>query len=191
MISGSLSNAILEYTMSLLDRAYEVADRFSALGLGSYSDIVGPHLRHVIEHYEALLPALRANDCATQLPLVDYDARARDHRLERDCAVAQRRLRVLQTSLQSLRSSIAPLLDRDVNVRFLIGHAGQTELTTQSTIARELIFLASHTVHHFALLEALATAHGKSFGVNFGRAPATVANDRLQDKRCKQDSIGA
>lgn len=191
MISGNLPNALLGYTISLLDRAYEVADRCGELGLGSYSVIVGPHLRHVIEHYEALLPALRANNRAPQLPLVDYDARARDHRVERDCGVAQMRLRVLQTSLQNLRSSLAPLLDRVVNVRSLIGDAGQTELTTESTIARELTFLASHTVHHFALLEALAGAQDKSFGVNFGRAPATVANDRMQGEHFELDPIGA
>ena len=191
MISGNLPNALLEYTISLLDRAYEVADRYGELGLGSYCDVVGPHLRHVIEHYEALLPALRANNRAPQLPLVDYDARARDHRVERDCGVAQMRLRVLQTSLQNLRSSLAPLLDRVVNVRSLIGDAGQTELTTESTVARELTFLASHTVHHFALLEARAGAKGKSFGVNFGRAPATVAHDRMQEEHFELDPISA
>ena len=189
MISGDLPNALLDYSISLLDRAYEVADRCGELGLGTYSNSVGPHLRHVIEHYEALLLAHRINRAEAHSFFVDYDARPRDQSLEQDSHAARLRLRDLQTVLQSLRCNRSTTLDQVVTVRSLIGNAGQIELTTHSTLARELVFLASHTVHHFALLECLAKSRGKSFGVNFGRAPATVAHDRSQEKRRSPDEI--
>jgi len=191
MTSGNSVNVLLEYSISLLERAYGVADQYGVLDFTSYSEVVGPHLRHVIEHYEALLFALRANTSETHSPFVDYDARARDQHLERDAHAAQMRLRDLQGHLQSLRCNRATKLDRVVTVRSLIGHVGHIELVTESTTARELAFLASHTVHHFALLEGLARAHGKSFGVNFGRAPATIANDRSEEKHSKVDEISA
>ncbi len=181
MIAGTLSNALLDYSINLLDLACEVTDRHSELGFDVYSEGVGPHLRHVIEHYEALLTAVQASNTEEAPPLVAYDARARDRHLERDSHVARLRLRDLQTGLQTLRRDRSGALDQVVIVRSLIGSAGQIEINTRSTLARELTFLASHTVHHFALLEGLASARGISFGINFGRAPATIANDQLQE----------
>ena len=182
MNSHNSLDVLLDYSLSLLDHAYEVIDRHSELDLGSYSESVGPHLRHVIEHYEALMSALRTEPMDIHSPLVDYDARAREPRFERDPYAAQMRRRGLQTCLQRLRGNGTTTFAQTVTVRSLIGHTGAIELFVQSTISRELIFLASHTVHHFALLEALARARGASFGANFGRAPATVANDRLTEK---------
>lgn len=181
MISSNVPHALLDYSISLLERAFDVADHYGELGFATYSEGIGPQLRHVIEHYEALLIALRANTSGTRSPYVDYDARARDQHLERDSHAAQLRLRELQIGLQSLRGNRLSALDRVVTVRSRAGHAGHIEIITQSTIGRELTFLASHTVHHFALLEALANAQGTSFGLNFGRAPATISNDRLHE----------
>ena len=179
MNSDTPPNALLDYSLRLLGHAHEVIDRHEELGMGAYSESVGPHLRHVIEHYEALL---RAATDHVHSSFVDYDGRRRDQQLECDPHVAQLRLRGVQTALQNLRGNGLTGLAQTVAVRVLIGNVGNIELSVQSNIARELIFLASHTVHHFALLEALAKSHGASFGVNFGRAPATMANDRSAEK---------
>jgi hypothetical protein len=40
------------------------------------------------------------------------------------------------------------------------------------------VFVASHAVHHFALLHAYCLQQGIPIGENFGKAPATVANER-------------
>ena len=44
----------------------------------------------------------------------------------------------------------------------------------RSTIALELRFLASHTVHHYALIASLARDLGIEPGDQFGVAPATL-----------------
>jgi hypothetical protein len=58
------------------------------------------------------------------------------------------------------------------------GEAGDMELTVPSTLGRELLFLSSHTVHHFALLGNYCKAAGVEMGADFGKAPATVAFER-------------
>jgi hypothetical protein len=45
-----------------------------------------------------------------------------------------------------------------------------------STLVRELLFLVSHTVHHFAVIRLLLAAEGIDPGEEFGTAPSTLAH---------------
>ncbi len=51
---------------------------------------------------------------------------------------------------------------------------------SRSTLKRELQFLVSHTVHHFALIRALLGGSGIDPGESFGLAPSTAAARRLE-----------
>jgi hypothetical protein len=48
-----------------------------------------------------------------------------------------------------------------------------------TTLGRELLFLSSHTVHHFALVAQYCRAAGVEPEQDFGKAPATRAFERL------------
>jgi hypothetical protein len=140
-----------------------------------YAGMVGPHLRHVIEHFEALL-------CRPDHAVVDYDSRRRDPDLERDPALAGERLQALQDRLARL-ARLADLsrpptgvLHQAVRVRGLAGLAGEFGFSVDSTVGRELAFLASHTVHHFALIKSHCLQQGIRLPAGFGQAPATVAH---------------
>lgn len=127
------------------------------------------HLRHVIEHYEALLNRAETG-------VVDYDRRPRDPCLERDPVLARARLHALQCSLAM---ATGPDLRQPVAVRVLVGVDGDYALQVPSSIARELVFVASHAVHHYALLRRHCEEQGIALAPVFGRAPATVAHERL------------
>ncbi len=128
----------------------------------------GPHLRHVIEHYEALV--LRPHPHQA-----DYDTRPRDRDLEQSPALARQRLARLRAELA--RTPAADLLE-PLLVRTLGGVDGRWPMATPSTLGRELVFLASHAVHHFALLREHCARHGIELPLHFGVAPATVAHAR-------------
>jgi hypothetical protein len=51
---------------------------------------------------------------------------------------------------------------------------------SESTVGRELQFLVSHTVHHFALIRLLLGGEGPVLGPDFGVAPSTVAHTRTR-----------
>jgi hypothetical protein len=53
---------------------------------------------------------------------------------------------------------------------------GEYEFIVGSTISRELIFLASHAVHHCAILRPYCEANGILIDEYFGIAPSTVAH---------------
>lgn len=159
---------LLAFNRELLDQALGLVAAHEGPGAPIYAGPVGAHLRHVIEHYEALL--LRAEGAA-----VAYDHRARDRQLERCTLLARQRLAALS---QVLAAADESTLQRAVLVRGLGGTAGEFEFAVSSSVGRELAFVASHAVHHFALLHAHCVQHGIRLGQDFGKAPATVAFER-------------
>jgi hypothetical protein len=156
--------SILQFNRQLLEQALALVAAHEHPAAPAFSNYAGAHLRHVIEHYDALLFAPR--DC-----LVDYDARLRERELEHSPALARARLLRLA---QRLMHWPAVSLAAPVRVVSRCGPAGEFEVTTASSVGRELIYLASHAVHHFALLQVYCLQHGISMGANFGKAPATV-----------------
>ncbi len=128
---------------------------------------VGGHVRHCLEFYERFAEGLDGG-------AIDYDARARDPRVERDPAHARDRLRAVAERLRALPGGCTdrPLLaihDRDENGASAPG---------RSSVRRELLFLASHTTHHFALIAALLRLAGREPGPEFGVAASTLAYRR-------------
>jgi len=106
---------------------------------------------------------------------VDYDARRRDAALERSPQLARSRLLALQQRLARLGFD----LQQPLCVRGLAGLAGELAFALPSTLGRELVFVASHAVHHYALLASHLRQHGLPVpGEGFGVAPATRAHAR-------------
>lgn len=158
---------LLRFNRDLLGQALRLVDAYAGRATAPFAEVAGPHLRHVIEHYEALL--LRP-----QRGVVDYDNRPRDRELERCTLRARARLQRLRARLAGL-SSLG--LDEPIGVVTRCGVEGEFELCTRSSVGRELMFVASHAVHHFALLKVACTPHGITFGAQFGKAPATLRHE--------------
>ncbi len=170
----SHSAALLRYNHAVLEQTAGVIAQHTAFS-SPYSDHIGPHVRHIIEHYQTLQRVLDGA-LTTQVPTVDYDNRARDIRIETDPAFALTQLRALQRWLVSAQWGDKDLT-RTVAVHLRGGLQGEFTFVGPSSVARELTFLASHAVHHFAVLQGYARQEGKSFGAGLGKAPATVAHE--------------
>lgn len=164
------AETLLRFNRDVLDSALAVVDAYEATAPQRFAECAGPHLRHVIEHYEALIA--RAGGA------IDYDARVRDPSIERSPAVARGRLQALKTLLGPGGTA---LLATPVTVRALIGLHGEHSLMTTSTMGRELLFLASHAVHHFAVMKLHARAHGVALADELGKAPATLAHQQSKE----------
>jgi hypothetical protein len=87
----------------------------------------------------------------------------------------------LQALQQCLHLWHDAALTLPLQVRGLGGLAGEFGFEVPSTLGRELAFLASHAVHHFALLKAHCLQQGIPLGEDFGKAPATVAHARASN----------
>lgn len=126
---------------------------------------IGPHLRHCIDFYSCFLRDRKSGR-------VDYDRRERDPRLETDRAVALAELARLAAGLEEVAGA-APSDELEVRVDVSPGEQGAEGWSTTS-VGRELRFLVSHTVHHFALIAQILRARGVEPGREFGVAPSTL-----------------
>ena len=83
-------------------------------------------------------------------------------------AAADRALLVRAIGDAALRAPIA--------VRAMVDPSAP-EMSFDSTVSRELLYVFHHTVHHTALMSAQATNMGIQPDPRAGRAPATIAHD--------------
>lgn len=125
---------------------------------------VGAHLRHCIDHYDNFLAGIAVGR-------IDYDARRREVQLEQSRAAGMAKLEQLIAGL----GAVAGRPDARLSVKMDCGD-NEDEATwwTDSSIRRELQFLISHTVHHYAIIKMVLIAGGVTVGPDFGIAPSTL-----------------
>ncbi|HSE97440.1 MAG TPA: hypothetical protein VLD57_04165, partial [Blastocatellia bacterium] len=104
---------------------------------------VGGHFRHLLDFYSCFL-------AGHETGRIDYDNRERDKLVERDRLAATARLRAAIVFLRELpaRGEQKPVLVRMEDAT----RGSDPSRWSPSSIARELQFLLSHTVHHYALI---------------------------------------
>ncbi len=168
------------YNYQLLQQAFTMLDSLSNIPAEElpFSRAIGPHLRHIVEHYEALLRAIDPHSETNEI-VIEYDVRQRDRSVEASIEAARERLHQLLyrfDTLQSLAFVQNPNLS--VQVRLTVGLEGKHLVLTDSTLGRELLFVANHTFHHFALLVHYCREVGVELGQDFGKAPSTIAFEK-------------
>jgi hypothetical protein len=152
-LNAELLEQGIEVLSSIQDETYtRAADLFGGQRIGG-------HIRHIVEFYERLFEGLRTG-------LVDYAARRRDPVVETDRSAAIARLASVCDRLRSggLSGSSAVRV-RPEDSRS--GHFG-------STSGRELEAVASHTIHHFALISVLLRYFGLPVPSDLGVSKATL-----------------
>jgi len=154
--------ALLRQGLELLARLSDAAYRDAAPDRSS----VGAQYRHVLDHYRALLDGVA-------IGRIDYDARRRDPAVETERDAAARDTRAIIDRFATL-TSLDPATPVTVIASCSADHPGEPQ---PSSLGRELHFLVSHTVHHYAIVRLLLDTPG-AVGHEFGVAPSTLAWQR-------------
>lgn len=150
-----------------LEQANDLADRieparYQSPHVNCFGSSIGGHLRHCLEHFDLFRSGL-------EIGRIDYDARHRGTPEELDPRAAAVRLVDLRDWFSCQDASV----DREIEVRVDCG--GESEaLWTRSTVGRELQFLISHTVHHFAIIGVMCHSQRIELPPEFGVAPSTL-----------------
>jgi len=155
------------YAMDMLRQGAGIADVAERAGL-VFSDQIGPHLRHIIEHYESFIAGLDQG-------VIDYDNRSRNRELEREASAARGRCEEL---IERYTARLGQPWPESLAVVFDGGIAGDDRFVSGSTPLRELLFLAGHAVHHYALLNLVMKQKGLVLPDSIGKAPATIRYER-------------
>ncbi|QDU65587.1 hypothetical protein [Engelhardtia mirabilis] len=140
-----------------------LAALYTAVPDGLTQSGVGGHFRHIHDYYRCFLGGLESGR-------VDYDLRARDPRFETELAYAG-------TELRGTIERLCEIVGRDdeLVVKMDEDHSpGAPDPWSRSTVMRELRFLLSHTIHHYALIAMILKVQGFDCGSGFGVAPSTL-----------------
>jgi hypothetical protein len=144
-------------------------EQFSHSNPPLYTGGIGPHLRHCLDHYRSLLDGLGT-------ARIDYDVRDRNPRLETDPAFAIQEIKAISKGLCELNEGHALL---PLQVKMDCGST-ENEPWAASSVKRELQFLISHTVHHYALIAMICRDQGIEPIAGFGIAPSTIKYQQAQ-----------
>lgn len=159
---SALSDLLQQMAMAVSQLAPE---QYTDSHVPGISGSIGGHVRHCLDHVRAL-------ELGLERGLVDYDARRRNTAVERDREAA---VLALMSAAARLRMLANETLGRTLVVRSLIAESGPT-VECASTVARELAFVISHTIHHSAQIALLAHRVGSGrLPRRFGVAPSTRA----------------
>ncbi len=125
-----------------------------------YGSSIGGHLRHIIEHYQSFATGLEDG-------AFNYENRARSPEIESSPEFASGILAAIANRLGALGQELAaqPI---DYCVETSPGER------TPSSVLRELEFLLSHTVHHYALVAVMCRLQDFEPEKSFGIAPSTL-----------------
>ena len=137
------------------------------LGFGA----IGAQFRHIVAYYGCFLRGVEARR-------IDYDDRARDLDWEHDPVSVAEEIERIAESLDAIES-----YDDHEPLEVLMDEPGAPATAwTRSSLGRELRFLASHAIHHLALIELMLAAQGAAdrerpwAGIGF--APSTPRRTR-------------
>ena len=134
---------------------------------------IGVHFRHIIEHYFSLINS-------EYYGVINYDLRNRDLRLENDRLFMIQSLQEVIEALKKLAES-PKLLQNPVEIVCNEESDSENRLISSSSIVRELQFLISHTVHHYALIGLILKTMGFFPDEDFGVAPSTLKHKKLSN----------
>lgn len=161
----------LQQALDLLRNLDDAAYAQSPNGLEPHR--AGGHLRHIIEFYECFLHGMERG-------FIDYDARARDPRVETNRAIAMVRIQQLLARLMELER-----LECDARL-WVRAEASDSKGVLgnflSSSVGRELQALSSHTIHHFALMAITLRAFGAPVPREFGVAPSTLRYQQAKEQ---------
>ena len=121
---------------------------------------VGTHFRHNLDFAANFLRGVETGK-------LDYNERERNLEVETNRQFAISQFRVAVEKLENLTPE---MLERKILVR------SETieSLWCESSARRELEFLQSHTIHHYALIQAKLASFGYEVPNDFGVAPSTL-----------------
>ena len=142
-------------------------EQYARAPVGVVESSIGGHVRHNLDHIEALLRGLRTG-------AVSYDHRDRGTAVERDRGAALDKILRLERELTAFPWADAPPA---VALSALVA-PDLPPVVAATSAERELAFVVSHTIHHNALIRVMAKLIGAAVAAEFGYAPSTIADKR-------------
>ena len=151
----------------------QVSDADYARSLQPYvQSCIGEHVRHVLDVYNVMIRS-------TESGIIDYNDKRRGSDIETCRTIALAEIDKIRQWLNGLDESA---LTVTCTVRSELTLHGKNIGDMESSLRRELVFAASHVIHHSALIGVCARLCNLPTDELFGVAPATASYWRENGK---------
>ena len=122
---------------------------------------IGSHVRHNLDHYTSFLAGLETGE-------INYENRQRETIIETDRNAAMSLIVETCKSLEGLNGYTGEFK------LWVTGGENNEGMWATTSISRELEFLMSHTIHHYAIVAIMCRLEGLNVQEDFGVAPSTL-----------------
>ena len=168
------SHACLEAAIGLLRQGRELLelvsdDAYCRRLAGASNESIGGHYRHCLDHFHCLIRGLETG-------LIDYDNRGRDAKIESDRRAALKASDELRDVLMALP---VDKVQGPIRVSSKVHYERDDSQEVPSTLAREVMYVVAHGVHHFAVIAVMARFMDLSLPSDFGVAPSTLQHQKI------------
>ena len=125
---------------------------------------IGSHFRHNLDFLNNFLNGIESGK-------IDYNRRERNFLVEtnREYAISR-----YKTAIEELKNLDAEIAGRRILVSLEAAGIDGEENWCGSSVLRELEFLSSHLIHHYALIAVKLSRSGFEVPKNFGVSPSTL-----------------
>jgi len=129
---------------------------------------IGKHIRHITDNFLALIHGINTG-------VIDYNRRNRGTKIETSIDAALTDLQQLISWLKNYESSTkGEEIHKAIKIFSEIDCLHTINQEFNSTIARELLYMINHTIHHAAHIGLIAKNQGIEIPLNTGIAPCTM-----------------
>jgi uncharacterized damage-inducible protein DinB len=153
----------LKQGLTILDQMDD--QLYSKINPLAFKSGIGGHFRHCLDFYHNFLSGIQKGQ-------IDYDQRQRDPRVQEERLVAYDKFKATIEALTTL-----PFTDPKTPVLVKLdskADPAEPSAWSHSTLYREMQFLLSHTIHHYALIAIMLRLEGFEPSSDFGVAPSTI-----------------
>ncbi|PKH07678.1 hypothetical protein [Moritella sp. Urea-trap-13] len=123
---------------------------------------IGEHLRHVLDLYYAV---------KADVDVIDYDVRRRGALVESCRLTGLAELACIKAWLLTLQPQ---MMNTKIVMSTEVSVVNTLVAQVETTLIRELIFVSTHAIHHYALMDISAKLCDFNTPKNMGIAPATL-----------------
>jgi len=150
----------------------QALDYLESVTEAQYTEVIAPffmssagaHMRHILDHYYAIINGLESG-------FIDYDKRSRGGSVETKLSAAKSSISEITAFLNGLSDED---LKQNVELSTEISVDDKRVAIVGTSVAREIVFAGSHTVHHLATIKHIAQMQNVEVDKELGIAPATA-----------------
>ncbi|NOX76574.1 MAG: hypothetical protein GXP17_08190 [Gammaproteobacteria bacterium] len=132
-----------------------------------FKSSIGSHVRHNLDHYTSFFAGLESGK-------INYENRQRNSSIETNRNAAMALIAETCNRLENVNNPAKEQKELEKLQLWVTSGSNGEGMWAATSMSRELEFLMSHTIHHYAIVSIMCRLEGLAVEKDFGVAPSTL-----------------